>query len=127
MTPPLFGKMVCHRTYPPWDESAPVFTGEDVHNCNPKPCDEAELESYIKVDRRRVVCTKIPEKWYESGKNHRVEGNCIARDFHRLRWTVRIDNSDALEKFIRKYETVIITLNPDDLFPCWEIHIHEFR
>ena len=111
--PSLFGALVCTRTS--------VFDG--------KPCDEAEEVSFVRVDRRTVPGPMknryIGEKWYEDGRNHRVENGKIARDFDGKRWVVQIPDGAALQEFCLKYDEIILSINNDGLEPCFEVEIYD--
>lgn len=111
--PSLFGALVCTRTS--------VFDG--------KPCDEAEEVSFVRVDRRTVDCPMknryIGEKWYEDGRNHRVENGKIARDFDDKRWVVQVPDGAALQEFCLKYDEIILSINNDGLEPCFEVEIYD--
>jgi hypothetical protein len=110
---PFFGLMVCSRTSV-WGD---------------KPCDEAELVSYLRVDRRTVddpmKNPHIGKLWYDIGHNHRVENGMIARDFEDTRWVVRIADEAALQAFCEKYGQVVLTINDSGLQPCYEIEIYD--
>lgn len=112
-SPSLFGALVCTRTS--------VFDG--------KPCDEAEEVSFTRVDRRTVDDPMknryIGAKWYEDGRNHRVENGKIARDFDDKRWVVQIPDGTALQAFCSKYGEIILSINDDGLEPCFEVEIYD--
>lgn len=111
--PGFFGLFVCERT---------STYGE-------RPCDEAIKLSYVRVDRRTIDDPKknpyIGRTWYKSGRNHRVEDGMIARDFDDERWMVEIADEQALQEFIQKYGTIIISPNSDGLNPVYEIEIYD--
>lgn len=110
----LFGLIVCTRTSGTLDE---------------KPCEEAELVKYIRVDRRTtddpLQIKSLGASWYAIGKNHRIENGMIARDFNSVRWMVRINNGSELQAFIKKYGKIILKLDTDGSKPCYGIEIYD--
>lgn len=114
--PSLFGDILCRRT-------------SDYYDVDCKPCEEARLIDFVRVDRRTVDDPMknpyIGKTWYDEGRNHRVENGMIARDFDDQRWVVHIENGDALQKFIEKYGRIVIALDRDGLEPRCEIEIYD--
>lgn len=94
-----------------------------------KPCEEAVEVPYTWVDRRDIddpmKSSYIGQKWYEMGRNHRVEDGMIARDLDDKRWMVRIFNENDLGAFIKEHGEVILLLNKDCIPPCYEIEIYD--
>lgn len=84
-----------------------------------KPCDEAFIDSYVRIDVRNVDDPlKIPyykgnielvnKDWYGEGRNHRVENGCIMRDFDDKAWFINISTLKELNEFIKKYKSCVI-------------------
>ena len=79
-----------------------------------QPCKEVYKDEYVYVDERTVSNpAKIkqkgyPEKWYNEGRNHRVEKGHIKRDFVDTGWFVNIDSLEQLIKFQNKYGEIIV-------------------
>lgn len=110
----LFGcPIVCRRTSA-WDR---------------KPCDEAEKVKFVSVDRRTIDDPMknryIGAKWYDEGRNHRVEYGRIARDFDDMRWVVTFADAAALEAFCLKYGDVVLSVDNTGLSPCFSIEIYD--
>ena len=86
------------------------------HSMDAKPCKEAYLKAYTRIDERTVNSpSKIPfyknqpdDWWYSEGKNHRVEHGHIMRDFDDEGWFIELDTLEDLLKFHKKYGRLVI-------------------
>lgn len=93
------------------------------YSMDAKPCEEAYLKTYIRIDERTVNSpSKIPayknwpeDWWYSKGKNHRIENGHIMRDFDDKGWFIELDTMEGLSKFHQKYGRLVIE-------QCWENH-----
>jgi hypothetical protein len=78
------------------------------------PCPEAKKESFTWIDERDIsnpfANKYLGEKWYEMGRNHRVESNHIKRDIDDDDWFIEIKTFEELAEFISKYGEVIISI-----------------
>lgn len=81
-----------------------------------KPCDEAVLESFVRVDERTTDSPdKIPfyagkptDWWYSDGRNHRIENGHICRDFDAQAWFIEIPDLAALMAFAAQHGDIVI-------------------
>lgn len=89
-----------------------------------QPCKEAHQETFVSIDLRTVKSpNEIPRSknkpedwWYLSGRNHRLIGGKIARDFDAIGWFIEINTLEELLKFREKYGDLVLTkhyLNPE--------------
>lgn len=81
-----------------------------------QPVPEARKELLPLVDSRcfseEAFNKTFREKWRDQGANHRVEGDCIARDMDpEPGWVVEIDTLEQLIEFVDRvgHEVVIST------------------
>jgi hypothetical protein len=108
-------KMLCTRTSEWHDKS---------------PCEEAELYSYVYVDRR---ATDDPDQlsggrdfWFARGRNHRVENGHLARDLHDVNeWTVDIESLEDLLNFCSKHGELVIKEDTSDVGPVFAMEIYD--
>lgn len=79
------------------------------------PCEEAYLDTYIRIDERTVSDPKNlnfkldKEEWYKTGENHRVENGHIKRDFKNEAYFIDINSLEELNKLHEKYGDLVIS------------------
>ena len=99
-------------------------------NNGDRPCEEAEMAPYVRVDRRTVddpmKNPHIGEAWYKAGENHRVEGGQIARDFPEKRWMVELKDAGGLFDFIVKYGEIVAEIDTvSSISPFLNLEIYD--
>ena len=87
---------------------------------DPKPCDEAKVSTFTRVDTRTVDCPSkllFPsnELWLQEGENHRIVNGEITRDFpDQLCWVVEIDSLEELLEFMDKQDVDLVLSREED-------------
>jgi hypothetical protein len=100
-----------------------------------KPCEEAFEEEYVYIDERTVEDDphKIPLNkgcedvswWYGKGKNHRVEGGRIKRDFVKTGWFIELDDLPTLLAFSDKQKHKVMVGKSWGNPEIYEIEIYD--
>ena len=70
------------------------------------PHERAYKKAYVRVDERTTddpnkLFAEGGDRWYRSGKNHRVENGHIMRDFDDEAWFIEIKDLDDLIQFTK--------------------------
>jgi len=98
-----------------------------------KPCDEAFLDKYTRIDARttddpcKIPCyfdnpEKAKKMWFGEGSNHRVENGWIKRDFEDEGWFIEINSLEELMKFHEKYGNLVINSDYSSSISTLEIY-----
>lgn len=82
------------------------------------PCSEAELGSLVSTERVTVDYFKnygySSDDWHKWGRNHRIEGEYICRDYDEEFWFITIYSIDELIGFVKKNGKVVVSIGEDN-------------